>query len=176
MKKSLIAAAILASSAFATMANAADGTINFTGTISSTTCKIASGSEALTVDLGTVSTSSFGAAGSVASPSKLAIVVTECPAAVNASISFSGAGDANNSSLLALTKGTGNDAEATGVAIGFFEADGNTPIALNSASADKDLVATVDNTFDFVAKYVATASTVTAGKGNAAAEFTVRYN
>lgn len=177
MKKSLIAAAILASSAFASMANAADGTINFTGAISSTTCKVGADSKALAVNMGTVSSTTFGAAGSSTAPSAVDLVVTECPADIDATISFSGVADADNSSLLGLTKGTGDDKEATGVAIGFFEADGTTPIALNTgASKEVSLVATDDNDVKFVAKYVATGADIAAGKANATADFTIRYN
>ncbi|MBH3428899.1 fimbrial protein [Pseudomonas alkylphenolica] len=178
MKKSLIAAAILASSAFASMANAADGTINFTGAISATTCKVATGSGTVAVAMGTFSPDAFSTPGHKTAPQAVNITVNDCPAAITtASITFSGVADDDDSSLLGLTKGTGSSQHATGVAIGFFEEDGTTPIALNTgASSAKPLAETVDNPLNFVARYVATGATVAAGLANANADFTIKYN
>lgn len=153
---------------------AADGTINFTGTITDATCKVTPGSANQTVALGTVSSSSFTSAGSQSSPTKFSIVLTQCPAsAASARIKFDGPADATNSNLVALTSGTG---VATGVGVGIYESNGTTQIPVATASASKTLSTSSDTTFSFIAKYVSTTATVTAGTANAVSNFTVTYN
>ncbi|WP_348994605.1 fimbrial protein [Erwinia sp. V90_4] len=175
INKKLIVAAVLAGSAFASVAQAADGTINFTGTIIDTACTVTPATANQTVALGTVNKSAFGAAGSSASPTKFSVVLTSCPAtATTASIKFDGPTNAANSNLLAITPSAGTEAQNVGV--GIYEQDASTLIPVASASASKTLSTTTDTTFNFVAKYVATATGVTAGPANAVSDFTVSYN
>ncbi|AZD09517.1 hypothetical protein C4K26_4123 [Pseudomonas chlororaphis] len=174
MKKSLIAAALLAGSAFATMAHAADGTINFTGNITDATCTVTPSTANQTVRLGDVASSGLTAVGATSAPSRFNIVLTACPAtATSATIKFDGPSDAANSSLLALTAGAG---VATGVGVGLYEQDAVTQIPVGGTSASRTLSTTVDTTFNFIAKYVATNATVVAGSANATSAFTVSYN
>ena len=174
MSKKLLVIALLASSAFASVIQAADGTINFTGKITDTACTINPTSKSQIVNLGSVSAGAFTAAGSTAAPTRFGITLTNCPAAATtASLKFDGPANSSNSSLLALTTGAG---VATGVGIGIYEGDSSTLIPVSSASATKNVVAGTDTTFEFVAKYVATASTVTSGAANAVSNFTVSYN
>ncbi|MCI1737827.1 MAG: fimbrial protein [Pseudomonas veronii] len=98
---------------------------------------------------------------------------TNCPAtATSAVVKFDGPTDGNNSSLIALTSGAGT---AEGVAIGVYEGDAATLIPVGSPSVSKPLSPVADTTFNFFAKYVATAPVV-AGSGNAVSDFTVIYN
>ncbi|WP_235589274.1 fimbrial protein [Type-D symbiont of Plautia stali] len=175
MIKKMSARALLLALSFSTFATfAADGTINFTGTITDATCKVTPGSANQTVALGTVSSTNFTAAGSQSSPTKFNIVLTQCPASAStARIKFDGPADASNSTLIALTSGTG---VATGVGVGIYEADGTTQIPVATASASKTLSTTANTTFSFIAKYVSTSATVTAGTANAVSNFTVTYN
>lgn len=173
MKKLALIAA-LAATGLCPTAFAADGTINFTGSIRDTACTVNTGSATQTVNLGTVAASAFGAAGSQASARQFAITLTNCPSAVtSASIRFDGPLASGNSSLLGLTSGTG---VATGVGVGIYEKDSTTLIPIGQASSAVTLSSTGSNTLNFIAKYVSTAATVGPGAANAAATFTVAYN
>lgn len=173
MSHKLIAVTLLACSSFVGIANAADGTLNFTGTVTADACIITPGSSNQTVALGTVSSNALAAVGDSAASTTFDVVLTSCPeAALNASVKFDGPTNADNSSLLALTNGAD---VATGVGIGLYEDDSSTLIPPGSASLSKTLSATDDTTFRFVAKYVATGD-VTAGTANAVSDFTVIYN
>lgn len=173
MKKTLIATALLAGSAFAGIANAADGTINFIGNITAAACTVTPGTATQNVTLGTVSSSGLTTVGAVSAPTKFNIVLTACPAtATSATIKFDGPADAKNSSLLALTNIAGM---ATGVAVGLYETNGSTMIPIGSASSSHTLSTSADTTLGFIAKYVST-DAVVAGSANAVSSFTVIYN
>lgn len=174
MKKSLIAAALLTGSAFTSMANAADGTINFTGTITDVACTVTAGTATQTVAMGTVASSALSAVGATSAPTRFNIVLSSCPAAVtSATIKFDGPTNPTNSSLLALTNVAG---VATGVGIGLYQQDSVTQIPMGNASASQTLSTLTDTTFNFIAKYVATSAAVVAGSANAVSDFTVIYN
>lgn len=172
MNKTIIAMAILAGSALASVAQAADGTINFTGNITDVACTVTPGTKTQTVNLGTISSSGFGGAGSVSGASRFSVSLTSCPASVTtASVVFDGQPDTTNSSLLALTPGG-----ASNVGVGIYEEDSTTLIPVASRSATKSLSTATDTTFNFIAKYVATGATVSAGAANAVSDFTISYN
>ncbi|CAI1835741.1 TPA: fimbrial protein [Serratia fonticola] len=174
INKKLIAIAILSGTVLASVAHAADGTINFTGNITDAACTITPTSAKQSVSLGTVNSAGLAGAGAVASSTKFGVTLTSCPAAVKgASVKFDGPTDAANSSLLMLTAG---EDVATGVGVGIYEEDGSTLIPVSTASAPKQLSATADTTFNFIAKYVSTADEVTAGNANAVSDFTISYN
>lgn len=171
--KKIIVLAILAGSAFTGVAQAADGTIKFTGSISDTTCTVTPTTQNQNVILGTVSSSAFAAIGDTAAPTKFSIDLENCPATVTAaSVKFDGPIDADDSNLLALTTASG---QATGVAVGIYEQDAATLIPIATDSASKPLSSTGVNTYNFIAKYVATKAAVTQGPANAATNFTIAY-
>lgn len=154
-------------------ASAADGTVNFTGNISDTTCAVDTNSSSQTVDLGTVSTNSFSAAGATASVARFSINLTGCPSSVtSSSIRFDGPAASGNSNLLALTSGQ----TATNVGVGIYQQDSTTLIPLGKPSAPYSISSTGPNVLNFVAKYVSTAKNVGPGSANAAATFTITYN
>jgi len=166
--------ALLVGSAFASVANAADGTINFTGKVTDEACTVNPSSATQTVNLGSVRTGGFNASGTTASPTRFSITLTSCPAAAKTAVlKFDGPTSSGNSNYLALTSGAG---VATGVAIGLFESDSTTLIPVGSASTTKTLVSGADTTIQFVAKYISTAATVVPGTANAVSNFTVSYN
>lgn len=170
MKKNLIAVALLAASGFA---NAADGTLNFTGSVTDTACTVTPASATQTVALGQVNSKTLATAGASAGATTFSITVSSCPAAaVSAKVKFGGAVNAANPALLALTPGGG---VATGVGIGLYESDNTTLITLGSESASKALSSTVPTTLNYIAKYVATGTAV-AGTANATSDFTIIYN
>ncbi|MBA4823475.1 fimbrial protein [Pantoea ananatis] len=156
-----------------TSVNAADGTINFTGSITDTACKVDTSSASQTVNLGTISSTSFGAAGATAAPTRFTINLTSCPAAVkSASVRFDGATANGNNAILGLSSGQ----TATNVGVGIYEQDSTTLIPVGSASSSKPLSTTATNSLTYIAKYVATATPVTAGSANSSAAFTIAYN
>ncbi|HGY3715834.1 TPA: fimbrial protein [Citrobacter gillenii] len=172
MKKTMLSACLMVSAALVGGAQAADGTIKFTGTITDQTCKVDTGSQNLPVSLGNVAQTALnGAKGMRAAPTKFTISVSECPeAVVGANVKFDGTADNNDQTLLALDGGTGI---ATGVGIQIADKNG-TAIPLHSASPDYALVEGA-NTLDFVARYVSTGPAVTTGIANGTSEFSIIY-
>lgn len=173
MKKNAIAVLIggLVFASAMNIANAADGTIHFTGTISDSTCKVDDTATDANVDLGTVSSSAFAQVGDKASPTAFKITLKDCPAEVTtASVKFDGTVDPNNHDLLKLDSGS----TATGVGIELADANG-TAVPVATASMAYPLTATAANQLDFTARYVSTAAKVTAGSANSTSEFTINY-
>ncbi len=170
--RNVLAAAVVTGISFA--AHAADGKINFTGTILDSACTVNTGTATQTVDLGQIPKSSFSAKGDVAAATRFTIVLDNCPTAVKtASVKFDGTADANDTSILALSSGQ----TAKGVGVALYEKDGVTPIPLAtlSKSLTLDTTASYSNQMAFVAKYKATEATVTAGTANASSDFTITY-
>lgn len=166
--KFAVLVAITASLGFIGTTTAADGTINFTGTITDNACTVDTGSSNQTVNLGTVSSKTFTAA-----PTRFNINLTSCPAAVtSASVRFDGATSAANNQILALNSGQ----TATNVGVALYEQDSTTLIPIASKSADRPITAAGPNVLTYIAKYYATATPVTAGTANSTATFTIAYN
>ncbi|WP_315708244.1 fimbrial protein [Brenneria uluponensis] len=169
MKKVLLIATIAA--LFSTQyASAADGTINFNGSITDTACTVDTSSANQTVEMGTVSSSAFNGAGSTASPTRFTISLTACPD-TTAKVRFDGPTALGNSSILRLNDGQ----TAAGVGVAIYEDDSSTLIPVSTASAAKTLSPTGTNELAYIAKYMATGDTVTAGGANATASFTIAY-
>ncbi|MBS3046387.1 fimbrial protein [Enterobacter mori] len=177
MKKcTMLSAVVFSAVAFSVInvAHAADGTINFTGTILDAACTVDAATQ--TITMGSVNKSAFTGAGTVSAPTKFSIVLKDCPSTVtSAQVTFDGASDATNSNLLALTSGT--DA-ASGLGLALYESDGSTviPVSVASKSITLDTTASNVNTLSYIAKYMATAATVMPGKADATTDFTVSYN
>jgi len=168
--RTLVAAAL---SAVSSLAFSADGTINFTGNITDTACTVDPASASQTVNLGTVASTAFSAAGSTASPTRFTINLSSCPAAVaSANVRFDGTTSNANNSVLALN----SDQTATNVGVAIYEQDSSTQIPVGNASANKTLSSSGPNTLTYIAKYYATATPVTAGTANSTATFTIAYN
>ncbi|MBT0724141.1 fimbrial protein [Rosenbergiella sp. S61] len=162
---------VLATASF--VASAADGTINFTGTITDTACTVDAASANQTVPLGTVARTGFSAVGSTSAATKFTIGLTACPASVTAAkVKFDGRANSTNSNLLALN----SDQTATNVGIGIYEQDGSTLIPLGTQSASKTLSSTAANALTYVAKYYAVATPVGSGSANSTANFSIVYN
>ncbi|WP_260676930.1 fimbrial protein [Limnobaculum zhutongyuii] len=173
-EKNLIVAALIATASLsAVSAFAADGKINFVGAITADPCTVVNDiSNPLTVTLGTVANTAFKNAGDVAAPTKFTIALKNCPATVtSAKVKFDGTADSNVNTILALTQETG---VATNVGIQLTDSK-NVVVPLHTASSAYSL-ATGDNNLDFVARYYATAATVTAGPANSTSNFTIVYN
>ncbi|MBF7978838.1 MULTISPECIES: fimbrial protein [Rahnella] len=175
MKKNLIAAAIAAVSILsASSAFAEDGQVNFKGEIIDSACTVVNSvSNPLDVTLGKVAKTAFTGAGSTAATTKFTLQLKDCPETVSsATVKFDGTAADGDNSVLALTDESG---VATGVGIQLTDAS-NAVLPLFTASASYELSSTEDNDLDFVARYIATSDTVTAGPANSVASFTVNYN
>lgn len=168
-KKALVAAALL-SAVSMNAANAADGTITFTGNIIAQTCEVNGAVPGdIPVTLGDYTTGEFNGSGSTAGNETITMALTNCPTTVNnVSILFGGTADGDNADLLAVER-TG-----AGVGIGIYESNGSTIIPINNSSANIALANGVGNA-SFIAKYVATATAVTEGAANATAQYTIQY-
>ncbi|STA81204.1 fimbrial protein [Citrobacter koseri] len=171
MKKIALISAILSLSVFQA-ANAADGVISFTGSITGTACVVDTFAIAQPVNLGTVATTAFsGGSGATAAAKRFNIVLKSCPASIsNASIRFDGITDTINPSILALSNGQ----TASNVGVAIYEQDNSTLIPVGSASSSVALEEDVDNTLTYFAKYMATGA-VGAGTANSSTAFTVIY-
>lgn len=172
MKKCLIAA-VMMTGAMSASVFADDGKINFYGSITDTACTVVNNmSNPLSVMMGTVSSKAFTGAGSTASPTKFTIALKDCPKSVSsATVKFDGTADSNVNTLLALTQQTDM---AKGVGIQLMD-NKNVVVPLYTASSAYPL-SPGNNNLDFVARYYATASTVTAGQANSTSNFTLNYN
>ncbi|MCE1736522.1 fimbrial protein, partial [Enterobacter hormaechei] len=164
------------SSVLMSTAHAADGQVKFTGKITATACKVDSNSANQTVNMGTISSSSFNGANSTSAATRFSINLTDCPTEYNqAQVKFDGQTDKTNSRFLALTNSKGNAAQ--GVALALYEDDSSTAINIAENSQSQKLVAGQKvNTLDFIAKYIATSNKVVPGSGDAVANFTITYN
>lgn len=173
MKKLSLFVSVVTSALISSAAFAADGTINFTGSVTDTACTVDTASANQTVNLGTVAASSFTAAGSTAAAARFSINLTNCPAAAKtASVRFDGLTASGNSSILSLN--TGQTAKNLGV--GLYQQDSSALIPIGSSTPSVTLTTTGTNTLTFIAKYYAISTPVGVGTANATAAFTVTYN
>ncbi|PHM60207.1 fimbrial protein [Xenorhabdus ishibashii] len=176
MKTKLIISTLFVSSVFMSATHANDGKIKFTGKITATACKIDSNSANQTVNMGTINSSSLNGLNSTSAAISFSIKLTDCPKDYKqAQVRFDGQPDKNNSGLLALNGNGGEDA-AKGVAIALYEDDSHTPIDLAKNSRPQYFSQRKAEELKFIAKYMATADSVTPGAGDAVANFTIIYN
>ncbi|AMJ68831.1 hypothetical protein AW879_02600 [Enterobacter cloacae] len=182
MNKSVIAMGLLLAAAASPSSHAADavpgkgaGQINFTGTITESTCDVDINGQGgnPTIQMGTISSSAFKQIGDVAGAHRIQIDLSNCQTALTAAKTrFSGAYDPVNHDLLALKK---DDATAEGLGIEFLNEDGT---LLKLGENPNKSVPITDGTASMIysARYKSTAATVTAGEANAVADYTIIYN
>lgn len=172
MKRNIIALSLLA--LISAGAQAADGTINFTGKITDQTCDIGAGGGApIAVSMGNIGADQFKAKGDTALPTEFLISLKSCPGVPSVSVKFDGTANAGDDSIIDLT--AGSDA-AEGIGLQIQEVDG-TPIKLLSKS--KAVPINAGNAeAKFRAVYISTADAadITAGDANATASFDIIYN
>ncbi|KWR81583.1 fimbrial protein [Cupriavidus sp. IDO] len=161
MKTKLISAATVLGAALASqLANAADGTITFTGNITSQTCTISgngSGGKDFTVALPKVSTASLSTAGKTAGRTPFTINLSACTPTSGMKLS---AGDASNVQIALL-----NGIDASDIKAGATDAAQNSKsVALSGGSA----------TLSYYAQYYAT-GVATAGTANSSVMYTIAY-
>lgn len=175
MKKQLLVAALALSTltCFVSGVQANDGTINFTGEVLDAACSVDVGaSSALSVSLGQVQKTAFSGPGSTADATKFTLKLSNCPDTITkATVKFDGTAYSGDNTVLALTTGTG---VATGVGIQLMDAT-NTVVPLFTDSSAYTLVKDDENDLDFYARYIQKDASVSAGKADATASFTIAY-
>ncbi|UVL43184.1 type 1 fimbrial protein [Pseudomonas sp. B21-040] len=153
----------------------ADGTV-----INALTCAVSASSKNLSVPLGIVKTSEFGASGSTAGNANFSIALENCSTGINLFATFTDANNpGNTSNVLSLT----NDSQtASGVGIRLLTGNGATvrfgpdsylPGTLNQMTLGPSSIGTV--TLPFTASYVKTSNTITSGIANGIVTFTLSY-
>lgn len=170
---SLLKMGVLAAAVTASMGAYADnslGSITVTGTIISAGCSVDAASIAAPVELGVLPVADFKAAGDHSALVPFSVHLTACPisqAGVN--LSTSGAADATNSKLIAVTG-------VTGLGVAIYNAD-DTQINLNSASAFAAIdQGTAEATIPLKAAAMSNGGMVTDGEFTATTNFTLSYN
>ncbi|KPU92557.1 hypothetical protein APR50_21735 [Variovorax paradoxus] len=160
--------------AFSHAAMAADGTINFQGDITDSTCSVSPGSQNKLVYLGKVTNTKFTGVGSMSEPATFTIDLLDCNTATlkNAQVTFSGTQDGDH--LAIANSGQVGVPTASGVAIQLKDSADAT-IKLGTPSA-KYALGPGTNSLQFKANYIATQAAVTTGQANGVAQFTVAYN
>lgn len=171
----------------AATAQAADGQVEFTGTINDNACTINSESVKKSVDMGQVRIADFpNTVGAVATTgaTPFSISLENCSGSTlkNASIKFSGQQSGTDATVLGMT----GENQVSGVGIQINDARTGNKLALNTASNDY-VLRPQSNTFDFTASYVRLVADTEAsgdtpgvrgigtGKVNALASFDVTY-
>ena len=171
----------------AATAQAADGQVEFTGTINDNACTINSESVKKAVDMGQVRIADFpNTVGAVATSgaTPFSISLENCSGSTlkNASIKFSGQQSGTDATVLGMT----GENQVSGVGIQINDARTGNKLPLNTASNDY-VLRPQSNTFDFTASYVRLVADTEAsedtpgvrgigtGKVNALASFDVTY-
>ncbi|MBB1199527.1 long polar fimbrial protein LpfA [Enterobacteriaceae bacterium 89] len=176
MKKIILSTLVVpfALSAFSALAaGGSDGTIQFNGSIVDTPCVVATESQNQSVELGTVKSSTFAAAGDKSVEKPFQIKLEECDLSsgkTKVSVAFNGLSDDTDTTLLSVANGAGS---AEGVGIGIFDTD-NQQIDLNKASTATNLQEG-ETILNYAARYVSTAAKVTAGSANSEVDFSLTY-
>jgi len=176
MKTKLLTTLIIAGSAAASQfAEAADGQINFTGTVTAQTCTINGGTSGnFTVALPKVAASSLAAAGQTAGRTPFTISLAACTPKTGAVRAFfeSPNTDAATGRLKLDAGGSSN------VQIGLLNGSDQSPIKLGMAEATQNsLPATLADgvaTLSYYAMYYATGA-ATAGAANSRVMYTIAY-
>lgn len=177
MNKTLIAAAVLATSAFSANVFAAAGSVNFTGEILVNGCEVIgeNGTTNQNVDLGKLWVNELVVGEPATTAGKnFTLKLVNCPdSAQKAVVRFEGdqVPDIQDTSLLALTNGADT---AEGVAIQILDNQDNV-INLREDSIEYALqAAPAENLLNFSARYYAY-KTPAAGKANAVTNFSIIY-
>jgi len=178
MKKILLAATLVAAAGSAVLAprtaSAVDGTINISGNINASTCKINGGASPATigVTLPTVSTTSLSASAAVAGRTPFSIALTNCGSLTKATTFFEPGPTVMADGNLKNATGT-----ATGVEVQLLNNDFSVINMAGASGAQNSAQATLTSgagTLNYYAQYYATAA---AGAGTVATsvQFTMLY-
>ncbi|KDP86736.1 MULTISPECIES: fimbrial protein [Cupriavidus] len=161
-------------------AQAADGTINFTGSVIASTCKINAGTNDLAVALPRVSTSTLAKAGATAGRTPFVLSLTGCAVSEDAptkvSVSFEPGTSVNADTGRLKLQGEG---AASNVEIGILN-DQSNPIKVGAASGNQNSqIVDIDSKtgaakMSYAAEYTAT-GVATGGSANSFVQYTLMY-
>lgn len=182
LKKNLLALSVAAASlGISGLAQAADGTINFTATISSSACSVNSvadaSSTAGTVDFGTVSNTTFGTAGDSTVGTPFSIELTNCAVATAPTITFEGSAVATSGYTELFASGIDGlgirieDADSAGTYYTSGTAASNTGF---NALTSTDVTSAAGNFNAYLVDY--TGSTAYTGNVDTDVTFTINYS
>lgn len=177
MKKQLAVAIAMLFGTGMGIAHAADGTINFTGTVTADTCTVAVNDQTNpTLNLGTVNSNDLAAAGQTGPATNFTLNLTACPDTVTAaSVTFSG--NADTASGIFNNEATG-DTAATNVGVELYDANQNqvkADAAYDATAYLKTANSTVSAAIPFTARIAALADGVTPGALVSHADYTITY-
>ncbi|MEG2431184.1 MAG: fimbrial protein [Acinetobacter sp.] len=198
MKRNLIATILALSSLTAAgHVMASDGTVHFRGEITDAGCTIDTGDADKYVDMGRVARTKLDNVGVMSDPTEFTIALTNCPATyTKVAMKFDGESDPASDGDLKIGSagapgaaaapvndathpsgdytGSGAAIAATGVAIRISNPSG-TQVKLYNESEPVTVAADGSANLKFIARYIATTKTVTAGTANADSQFTITY-
>ncbi|WP_431224360.1 fimbrial protein [Serratia sp. L9] len=170
MNKKLLVLTLCTGTFLSNISYAIDGTVNFTGNIIATTCSVDPAEQNQTKLLGNYDASSFKNTGDVAGSVAFSIHLMDCDTSITqAGVRFDGARANGNNDILAVTGG------AAGIGVALYEKDSSTFLPLSKTSTPITISNSVGE-LSFVAKYMATNTTVTPGQANAVTQFSIDYN
>lgn len=160
---------------FNSSANAVDSTLAVTGNVVASGCEVDTGSENQKVKIGTFSGKDFPSVGSTSSFKAMNINLSKCyDKLTTIQVKFSGASDADNPTLLAVTDTGAGTAVATGVGVELLDNGGKT-IPFNAESPQTFELDEGNNTLSFLLRYKSTRYPVTSGEASAVMYFDLTY-
>ncbi|HFZ8995611.1 TPA: fimbrial protein [Citrobacter freundii] len=180
MKKKLAVAVAMLFTTGMGMAHAADGTINFTGTVTADTCTVAVNDQTNpTLNLGTVNTADLAAAGDTGPATNFTLNLTSCPETVTgASITFSGNTDGALNTAFTNEASASNAAKNVGVQLydsSLKTVNPDTALDVTSFLTDNADKTAKSAAIPFTARMIAVADAATAGSIVSHADYTVSY-
>ncbi|MGM8755830.1 fimbrial protein [Enterobacter chuandaensis] len=180
MKKQLAVAVAMLFTTGMGMVHAADGTINFTGTVTADTCTVAINDQTNpTLNLGTVNTADLAASGDTGPATNFTLNLTSCPETVTgASITFSG--NADSTLNTAFTNEANASDAAKNVGVQLYDSSLKTVTPDAALDVTSFLTENADQTaksasIPFTARMIAVADVATAGSIISHADYTVSY-
>ncbi|WP_083444805.1 fimbrial protein [Herbaspirillum rhizosphaerae] len=175
MKKTVLASVLALTSLAPLAAFASDGTINFTGSVTATTCTVSGGST-ISKALPPVSSTTLGAAGNTTGDTAIQISLTGCAGGSATGVrAFFESGTGVNASTGRLI----NTGTATNVDVQLAMPD-NTPIVAGAASGSQGTgpftaLSGGAATLNYKARYYSTGATHTAGNVIASVTYSIEY-
>lgn len=176
----LVAATTLFTAGLAQAATTVNGgTVHFKGEFVNAACAVSSDTANQTVDLGQHRTAKITKAGDYTPNVPFQIKLVDCDTAVSktAEFAFSGPQDETDSTLLKIHSGPSSNAvSATGVGVEITDSAGKVLTPDGKVLSTAQNLIDGNNTFNFIARYKATAEQATAGQAYADANFVITYN
>jgi len=172
MKKILLVAAAAAGLVSIAPAFAADGTIQITGNVTTTACKVTTTSGNINVLLPTVSTAALATNGAVAGQTPFTVALTTCPANTTASVYFEPGPNVDTTTNQLKNNGT-----AGNVQVRLYNSDLD-QVMLSSAPGSqksKTVTGAGNLNLNYSAAYVAQGGAATAGTVSTSVVFSMIY-